>query len=95
MNIFTNIIYYKSIYIYMHTHCDMSCAASMSHMCPAKADENQELISAIWGLSGDIHIMLVQRTAELEVHREDFLQQREEDRAIWESARLELGSVGG
>ena len=66
----------------------------MSHMCPTKASENQELISAIWGLSGDIHILLTQRAAHLEMHREDFVHQREEDKAIWESARLELGSAG-
>ena len=66
----------------------------MSHMCPAKAAENQELTSAIWGLSGDIHILLTQRAAHLEIHREDFVHQREEDKAIWESARLELGSAG-
>ena len=66
----------------------------MSHMCQAKADENQELVSAIWGLSGDIHIMLTQHATDLEIHQEDFLQQWEEDREIWESARLELGSAG-
>ena len=69
----------------------------MRKLCPSKAEDNEHVQSALLGLAGDAHLMLVHQRHQgeaLAAHRDNMESHLEEDASISNSALTEVTDFG-